>query len=180
MSENYDSDTLEDEKIVPNKRAKLEDSICEMKNPKDESEKNDKEITLTQEEKRQHHNALERRRRDLIKDNFKMLQMAIPNINNQRTSRAEVLQSAYDYMKSLSQKILNHTTDIETLAKGNAEIYRKVKILESKNFQLNTDMLSKAERGVIMSDIDTELAALEKSFDNYSYGEKMSPDITDS
>lgn len=72
--------------------------------------------------KRAHHNALERKRRDHIKDSFHTLRDAIPNIKGEKTSRAQILKAATDYIKLMRNRNSDFQTDIDTLKKQNFEI----------------------------------------------------------
>eukprot|EP00118_Oscarella_pearsei_P005172 m.23460 g.23460 ORF g.23460 m.23460 type:complete len:101 (+) comp28481_c0_seq2:41-343(+) len=59
-------------------------------------------------DKRAHHNALERRRRDHIKDSFTSLRDAIPSMVGEKASRAQVLNKATDYIEKLRKKTKQH------------------------------------------------------------------------
>jgi len=51
-------------------------------------------------DKRAHHNALERKRRDHIKDSFTVLRDSIPTIQGEKSSRAQILNKSTEYIKS--------------------------------------------------------------------------------
>lgn len=80
--------------------------------------------------KRAHHNALERKRRDHIKDSFHTLRDAIPNIRGEKTSRAQILKAATDYIKIMKNRNIDFQNDIDNLKKSNSEIEN-----QSKNFE---------------------------------------------
>uniref|UniRef100_T1IMH2 BHLH domain-containing protein n=1 Tax=Strigamia maritima TaxID=126957 RepID=T1IMH2_STRMM len=69
-------------------------------------------------EKRAHHNALERKRRDHIKDSFTDLLNAIPPLQGEKmktASRAMILKRARDYILSMNAKNSNHQQEIDDL-----------------------------------------------------------------
>lgn len=101
--------------------------------------------------KRAHHNALERKRRDHIKDSFHCLRDAIPNIKGEKvfhyiyfinivtsiliansflflslhvakTSRAQILKAATDYIRQMRTRNNDYQNDIDMLKKQNCEI----------------------------------------------------------
>ena len=101
---------------------------------------------LQADRKRAHHNALERKRRDHIKDSFHTLRDAIPNIKGEKvserngneylhthkdikssnkilkTSRAQILKAATDYIKTMKNRNAVFQNDIDALKKQNYEI----------------------------------------------------------
>jgi hypothetical protein len=89
-------------------------------------------VSLTDaDRKRAHHNALERKRRDHIKDSFHTLRDAIPNIRGEKTSRAQILKAATDYIKIMRTKNSDVQNDIDNLKKTNMDIENQSK---SSNF----------------------------------------------
>lgn len=80
--------------------------------------------------KRAHHNALERKRRDHIKDSFHTLRDAIPNIRGEKTSRAQILKAATDYIKLMRTRNIDFQCDIDSLRKQNLEIENQIRQLE--------------------------------------------------
>ena len=57
-------------------------------------------------DKRAHHNALERRRRDHIKDSFTGLRDAIPTMRGgDKSSRAQILKKASEYIQVSCKKL---------------------------------------------------------------------------
>ncbi|XP_062523910.1 protein max-like [Corticium candelabrum] len=70
-------------------------------------------------DRRAHHNALERKRRDHIKDSFVSLRDAIPEIAGEKASRGQVLNKATAYIETLRKKTQEHEKDIEALKKQN-------------------------------------------------------------
>lgn len=80
--------------------------------------------------KRAHHNALERKRRDHIKDSFHCLRDAIPNIKGEKTSRAQILKAATDYIRQMRTRNNDYQNDIDHLKKQNNEIELQIKAIE--------------------------------------------------
>ncbi|CAF5087166.1 unnamed protein product, partial [Rotaria sp. Silwood1] len=58
-----------------------------------------------QAEKRAHHNALERKRRDHIKGSFSDLRDVIPSLKGEKASRAHVLKAATEYILRLLERV---------------------------------------------------------------------------
>jgi len=80
--------------------------------------------------KRAHHNALERKRRDHIKDSFHTLRDAIPNIKGEKTSRAQILKAATDYIRFMRNRNNDYQKDIDLLKKQNTDIENQIRQLE--------------------------------------------------
>jgi len=76
---------------------------------------------LSQAEKRAHHNALERKRRDHIKESFHGLRDSVPALNGEKgsASRAQILKQATDYIQFMTKKNGSHQTDIDSLRRQN-------------------------------------------------------------
>merc|ERR1712038_2041550 len=83
-------------------------------------------------DKRAHHNALERKRRDHIKDSFTGLRDAIPTMRGgDKSSRAQILKKASEYIQYMRRKnSLNHT-DLEG-AKGAGNFSSAAEILNEQ------------------------------------------------
>lgn len=81
--------------------------------------------------KRSHHNVLERKRRDLIKDSFSRLREAVPTLSSERASRAQILKKAADFIQFTQQKNDGFRANLDELVKKNAELaaVKKVKNL---------------------------------------------------
>ncbi|XP_023224364.1 protein max-like isoform X2 [Centruroides sculpturatus] len=82
----------------------------------------------SQADKRAHHNALERKRRDHIKDSFSSLRDALPALQGEKASRAQILKKAAEYIQFMRRKNSAHQQDIDDLKKQN-------KYLEEQTFQ---------------------------------------------
>ncbi|CAF1463555.1 unnamed protein product [Adineta ricciae] len=83
-----------------------------------------------QAEKRAHHNALERKRRDHIKGSFNDLRDVIPFIKGEKASRAHVLKSATEYIHASKAKNQQHQQTIEDIKRQNAILELQVRLLE--------------------------------------------------
>uniref|UniRef100_A0A4W5NKG8 Protein max n=1 Tax=Hucho hucho TaxID=62062 RepID=A0A4W5NKG8_9TELE len=74
-------------------------------------------------DKRAHHNALERKRRDHIKDSFSSLRDSVPALQGEKqsvkqASRAQILDKATDYIQYMRRKNHTHQQDIDDLKKA--------------------------------------------------------------
>ncbi|CAF3904062.1 unnamed protein product [Rotaria magnacalcarata] len=83
-----------------------------------------------QAEKRAHHNALERKRRDHIKGSFSDLRDVIPSLKGEKASRAHVLKAATDYIRNMKTKTQHHQKTIEELKRQNAIVELQIRLLE--------------------------------------------------
>ncbi|XP_019953163.1 protein max isoform X1 [Limanda limanda] len=87
-------------------------------------------------DKRAHHNALERKRRDHIKDSFHSLRDSVPALqgekvgNPQTASRAQILDKATEYIQYMRRKNHTHQQDIDDLKRQNALLEQQVRALE--------------------------------------------------
>ncbi|XP_046366146.1 protein max-like isoform X4 [Haliotis cracherodii] len=87
---------------------------------------------LSQAEKRAHHNALERKRRDHIKESFHSLRDSVPALEGEKVSvsRAQILKKAADYIQFMRRKNHSHQQDIEDLKKQNNILEQQIRSLE--------------------------------------------------
>ncbi|XP_043273715.1 protein max isoform X2 [Venturia canescens] len=75
----------------------------------------------SQAEKRAHHNALERKRRDHIKDSFSSLRDTVPALQGEKVaSRAQILKKAAEYIQFMRRKNSSHQQDIDDLKRQNS------------------------------------------------------------
>lgn len=78
---------------------------------------------LFQAEKRAHHNALERKRRDHIKDSFSSLRDSVPSLQGEKVaSRAQILKKAAEYIQFMRRKNNSHQQDIDDLKRQNNQL----------------------------------------------------------
>ena len=67
------------------------------------------DVSSHYQDKRAHHNALERKRRDHIKESFTGLRDAIPTLaQGDKSSRAQILKKASEYISFMRKKNNNH------------------------------------------------------------------------
>ncbi|XP_021947392.1 protein max isoform X2 [Folsomia candida] len=88
---------------------------------------------MTQAEKRAHHNMLERKRRDHIKDSFVSLRDSVPSLQGEKTkqsSRAQILKKAAEYIQFMRRKNSAHQHDIEDLKRQNHVLENQIRALE--------------------------------------------------
>ncbi|XP_064484429.1 protein max-like isoform X3 [Ornithodoros turicata] len=103
---------------------------------------------IVQADKRAHHNALERRRRDHIKYSFSSLRDAVPSLQGEKysaggrsvkrvdgsaraqASRAQILKKAADYIQTMRRKNTAHLQDIEDLKQQNKLLEEQIRSLE--------------------------------------------------
>jgi len=91
---------------------------------------------MTQAEKRAHHNMLERKRRDHIKDSFISLRDSVPSLHGEKvskrpnSSRAQILKKAAEYIQFMRRKNSAHQHDIEDLKRQNQILENQIRALE--------------------------------------------------
>ncbi|XP_049534930.1 protein max isoform X4 [Anopheles darlingi] len=81
-------------------------------------------------EKRAHHNALERKRRDHIKDSFTSLRDSVPSLQGEKASRAQILKKAAEYIMFMRRKNNAHQQDIDDLRRQNSMLESQIRHLE--------------------------------------------------
>lgn len=96
-------------------------------------------------DRRAHHNALERKRRDHIKDSFTGLRDAIPTMQGDKSSRAQILRKAAEYISFMRRKQSTNQQDIEDLRRQNSHLDKQIRVLEgakqSGNYSSAADIL---------------------------------------
>ncbi|XP_036672444.1 protein max [Drosophila suzukii] len=100
---------------------------------------------FTQAEKRAHHNALERRRRDHIKESFTNLREAVPTLKGEKASRAQILKKTTECIQTMRRKISDNQKDIEEIRKQNFILDQQIRALESPNGDSLAEFLSDEE-----------------------------------
>ncbi|XP_031347983.1 protein max isoform X2 [Photinus pyralis] len=110
-------------------------------------------------EKRAHHNALERKRRDHIKDSFSSLRDSVPALSGEKASRAQILKKAAEYIQFMRRKNNAHQQDIEDLKRQNSLLEAQIRTLEkaktSGSFTLDASDLKESESDT--SDTDSSI-----------------------
>ncbi|XP_073950437.1 protein max-like isoform X3 [Choristoneura fumiferana] len=83
---------------------------------------------------RAHHNALERKRRDHIKDSFTSLRDSVPALQGEKVvckaSRAQILKKAAEYIQFMRRKNNSHQQDIDDLKRQNNLLESQIRALE--------------------------------------------------
>eukprot|EP00056_Hartaetosiga_gracilis_P019003 m.12652 g.12652 ORF g.12652 m.12652 type:complete len:131 (-) comp7282_c0_seq3:1095-1487(-) len=81
--------------------------------------------------KRKHHNALERRRRDFIKDSFEVLRCSVPELaRHDKASRSHILNVSTDYIMNL-RKTTNVLEDkLKHVEAANSEVLNALEQLK--------------------------------------------------
>ncbi|KAL3985195.1 Helix-loop-helix DNA-binding domain family protein [Acanthocheilonema viteae] len=82
---------------------------------------------------RAQHNALERRRRDNIKDMYGALKDTIPGMRNERASRAVVLKKSIDLITSQKAELERILTQNRTLEQENVTLQHEIERLKRKS-----------------------------------------------
>ncbi|XP_032757816.1 protein max-like [Rattus rattus] len=104
------------------------------------SDKNDIKVE-SDADKQAHHNALERKCRDHIKDSFHSSRDSVPSLQGEKASRAQILDKATEYIQYMRRK--NHTPqqDLDDLKRHNALLEQQVHALEKarSSAQLQTN-----------------------------------------
>ncbi|EPB66640.1 Helix-loop-helix DNA-binding domain protein, partial [Ancylostoma ceylanicum] len=80
---------------------------------------------------RAQHNALERRRRDNIKDMYISLKDVVPDMQNERASRAVILRRAIEVIEEKQQQRADLKADCDRLRSEMAELEREVCVFAS-------------------------------------------------
>lgn len=94
---------------------------------------------FSQAEKRAHHNALERKRRDHIKDSFTSLRDSVPSLQGEKASRAQILKKAAEYIQFMRRKNSTHQQDIDELKRQNNLLENQIRTLERARATGNFD-----------------------------------------
>lgn len=117
----------------------------EIDNDLDSENEDEGSGNLTGTDKRAHHNALERKRRDHIKDSFNGLKDAIPTLQGDKSSRAQILKKASEYIAFMRRKNGSHSSDIDDLRKQNSHLENQIRALEKAKSSGNFSSISQTE-----------------------------------
>jgi len=101
----------------------------------------DKDVDIESDaDKRAHHNALERKRRDHIKDSFTSLKDSVPSLHGEKVSqakvsdmkasRAQILKKAAEYIGHMRRKNTTAQADIDDLKRQNKMLEEQIRSLE--------------------------------------------------
>ena len=128
-----------------------------------------------------YHNALERKRRQLISDKFDILRRAIPEeifqLESEKASRSIVLKMACKYIETLRSINEDHEAEIEKLKQENEILMEEISRIESRSTWNKSEMNCSAME--LKKDDDCELKSAEKSvlFIKIEYEEDPNEDI---
>ncbi|XP_061429513.1 protein max isoform X3 [Lethenteron reissneri] len=117
-------------------------------------------------DKRAHHNALERKRRDHIKDSFHSLRDSVPSLQGEKVcshagslggrrsggvgsqaSRAQILNKATEYIQYMRRKNHAHQQDIDDLKRQNNLLEQQVRVLEKVKASQSTTFAASSATG---------------------------------
>lgn len=90
----------------------------------------DDEGGLSKEDRRKHHNALERKRRDHIKGSFTALRDQVPQLNGEKASRALILNAARDFITQVQGTNQTLETEVDDLQRQNELLNEQIRALE--------------------------------------------------
>lgn len=94
--------------------------------------------------KRAHHNALERKRRDHIKESFNGLRDSVPSLEGEKSSRAQILNKATEYIQVMRRKNQSHQQDIDDLKRQNRLLEQQIRGLEKASRELQRNSQGEA------------------------------------
>ncbi|CAK8693283.1 protein max-like [Clavelina lepadiformis] len=95
-----------------------------------ESDGEDQVDQVTGVSKRSHHNALERKRRDHIKESFNGLRDSVPALQGEKASRAQILNKATEYIEQMTRLNSTDKQDIDELRRQNNLLELRIRTLE--------------------------------------------------
>eukprot|EP00123_Amoebidium_parasiticum_P022942 comp9825_c0_seq1/m.4778 comp9825_c0_seq1/g.4778 ORF comp9825_c0_seq1/g.4778 comp9825_c0_seq1/m.4778 type:complete len:121 (-) comp9825_c0_seq1:714-1076(-) len=84
-------------------------------------------------DKRAHHTALERKRRDHIKDKFAVLHAEVPGLAQQdKASRSLILSKATEYIQQMTHANDQVMAEVDDLKRQNAMLHEQIRQLEQQ------------------------------------------------
>lgn len=126
-------------------------------------------------EKRAHHNALERKRRDHIKESFHSLRDSVPTLQVEKVtvSRAQILKKAADYIQFMRTKNQGHQKDIDDLKKQNNYLEKQIRALEkAKSSGSFTNIHSMGASTTNVADYANDSESESDDIDNSNHGRR--------
>ena len=94
-------------------------------------------------EKRAHHNLLERKRRNEINANYKILQDKIPALVGDTASRSRILTETRKYVQSMRELVAHNDTKLEKTRTMNVDLEQEVRALEKTYRSLRSKRVAK-------------------------------------
>ncbi|XP_031436144.1 protein max isoform X2 [Clupea harengus] len=121
-------------------------------------------------DKRAHHNALERKRRDHIKDSFHSLRDSVPALQGEKhsvkqASRAQILDKATEYIQYMRRKNHTHQQDIDDLKRQNALLEQQVNAVTCTRTTIKPDSVNR----LVKRPMGAKVRALEKAKGNAQF-----------
>lgn len=95
--------------------------------------KTDESAKQPNKQKKMIHNALERKRRDHIKDMFCTLREVVPTIENDKESRADILKKSCDYLTTVRESNAKEREECEHMRKCVETLEAAVEALKKDN-----------------------------------------------
>ncbi|RLV97275.1 hypothetical protein DV515_00011933 [Chloebia gouldiae] len=129
----------------------------------------------SQADKRAHHNALERKRRDHIKDSFHSLRDSVPSLQGEKASRAQILDKATEYIQYMRRKNHTHQQDIDDLKRQNALLEQQVRALEKARASAQLQPSYPADNSLYTNPKGSAISAFDGGSDSSSDSEPDEP-----
>ncbi|XP_058255340.1 protein max-like isoform X2 [Hemibagrus wyckioides] len=126
-------------------------------------------------DKRAHHNALERKRRDHIKDSFHSLRDSVPSLQGEKASRAQILDKATEYIQYMRRKNHTHQQDIDDLKKQNALLEQQVRALEKAKGNAQLQASYSSDSSLYTNPKGSAVSAFDGGSDSSSESEPEEP-----
>ncbi|XP_066529626.1 protein max-like isoform X2 [Hoplias malabaricus] len=147
-------------------------------------------------DKRAHHNALERKRRDHIKDSFHSLRDSVPSLQGEKegvclsqehfhrslhvgasaqASRAQILDKATEYIQYMRRKNHTHQQDIDDLKKQNALLEQQVRALEKAKGNVQLQASYSSDSSLYTNPKGSAVSAFDGGSDSSSESESEEP-----
>ncbi|XP_005046757.1 protein max isoform X4 [Poecile atricapillus] len=126
-------------------------------------------------DKRAHHNALERKRRDHIKDSFHSLRDSVPSLQGEKASRAQILDKATEYIQYMRRKNHTHQQDIDDLKRQNALLEQQVRALEKARASAQLQASYPADNSLYTNPKGSAISAFDGGSDSSSDSEPDEP-----
>ncbi|KAM9146846.1 protein max isoform 3-T3 [Pangshura tecta] len=128
-------------------------------------------------DKRAHHNALERKRRDHIKDSFHSLRDSVPSLQGekQQASRAQILDKATEYIQYMRRKNHTHQQDIDDLKRQNALLEQQVRALEKARSSAQLQTSYSSDSSLYTNPKGSAISAFDGGSDSSSESEPDEP-----
>ncbi|XP_027759595.1 protein max [Empidonax traillii] len=132
-------------------------------------------VPPSQADKRAHHNALERKRRDHIKDSFHSLRDSVPSLQGEKASRAQILDKATEYIQYMRRKNHTHQQDIDDLKRQNALLEQQVRALEKARSSAQLQASYPADNSLYTNPKGSAISAFDGGSDSSSDSEPDEP-----